>query len=1069
MNISELSLRRPVGAAVLNLMIILFGVVGFTFLAIRDYPAIDPAVISISTSYTGANPDIMESQITEPLEKQINGIPGIKTITSSSSLGSSNISVEFELGVDLEAAASDVRDKVGQASRSLPQDIDAPPVVSKADANSDFILILAVQSRSKGLLELSDYAENVLQQQFQTINEVSSVNIFGQKRYAMRLWLNPDKMDAFAVSFTDIRTSLANENIDLPPGKIYGNNTELTIKTLGRLTSEKEFQDLILREDSAGIVRLKDVARVEIGPEALEQSWKYNGVNAVGLVIIPQPGANNIKIADDFNKKLEEIKRNNKSDIEMNVLLDNTTNIRKSISEVEETIFISFGFVVLVIFFFFRDWLIAIRPLIDIPISLVATFFIMYISGFSINVLTLLGIVLATGLVVDDGIVVTENIFRKMEEGLPIKKAALEGSKEIFFAVISTSITLAIVFLPVIFLEGFIGRLFREFGVTLAAAVLISALVSLTITPVLNVVLSRKKPGHGKFYMKTEPFFRNMENGYKRWVTGFLKVRWIAILIILICAGMIWLIMGTLKTEIAPLEDRSSVRFSVTAPEGTSYSQMQDITDAISNYLYDSIPERDFVFARTPAGAINSSQPRLGLVGTKERNRSQNDIANDLNRKMARFNDAKVFAIQEQTIAVGAGSRGGLPVQFVLENQDLEKMKVDIPKFLEEAKKDKTFSNVDVNLKFNKPEVELTLDRMKIKDLGLSSQDVVSAIQSAFSGGRLAYFIRNGYQYQVIAQVERGDRDKPGDISKLYVRNDRGQSIPLTSVVQLTESSSPPSLFHFNRYKAATIQASLAEGYTIGDGIKSMQAISKKLLDESYQTSLAGPSRDYSESSSNIAFAFGLALLLIYLVLAAQFESFIDPLIIMLTVPLALAGALLSLWIFGQTLNIFSEIGMIMLIGLVTKNGILIVEFANQKREEGLNKMDAILTAAQQRLRPILMTSLATSFGALPIALSLGAAASSRVPLGIVVVGGIIFSLILTLFVIPAMYSFLSGKNAHQPDSKEGLEADAGKTNQSDRAGRPVNNDAGKPEQNQPGTAMENKPADPDVNDNRKP
>lgn len=1014
MNISEISLKRPVLATVLNLMIILFGIVGYTFLAIRDYPAIDPAVVSVNTSYTGANPDIIESQITEPLEKQVNGIPGIKTITSSSSLGSSNITVEFELGVDLEAAASDVRDKVGQASRSLPQDIDAPPVVTKADANSDFILILAVQSRTKGLLELSDYAENVLQQQFQTINQVSSVNIFGQKKYAMRLWLNPDKMNAFGVSFTDIRTSLNKENIDLPPGKIYGNNTELTIKTVGRLTSEKQFRDLIIKEGPTGIVRLSDVARVEIGPETLEQSWKYNGVNAVGLVIIPQPGANNIQIAKDFYKKLEGIKKNNKSDVELNVLLDNTENIRKSISEVEETLMISFAFVVLVIFAFFRDWLIAIRPLIDIPISLVATFFIMYISGFSINILTLLGIVLATGLVVDDGIVVTENIFRKLEAGLPIKKAAIEGSKEIFFAVISTSVTLAIVFLPVIFLKGFIGRLFREFGVTLAAAVLISAFVSLTITPVLNVVLNRKKAGHGKFYMKTEPFFTGMENGYQRLLKNFLKVRWMAWVIIAICAVIIGIIINSLQSEIAPMEDRSNIRFTASGPEGTSFSKMSKISDDITNYLYDSVPERDFVFVRTPTGAINSSQPRLALVPVNERVRTQSQIANDLNTKLSRFNDAKVFAIQEQTIAVGGGSRGSLPVQYVLQNQDIGKLKEIIPKFLEEAKKDKTFSNVDVNLKFNKPEINLTVDRMKVKDMGLSSQDVVSAIQSAFSGGRLAYFLKDGHQYSVIAQVERTERNKPDDISRLYVRNDKGQSIPLSAVVHLEESSSPPSLFHFNRYKAATISASLAEGKTVGDGIKAMDAIGKKLLDETYQTALSGPSRDYAESSSNIAFAFGLALILIYLVLAAQFESFIDPLIIMFTVPLALAGALLSLFIFGQTLNIFSEIGMIMLIGLVTKNGILIVEFANKKRESGLSKVDAVLQASGQRLRPILMTSLATSFGALPIALSLGAASTSRVPLGIVVVGGLLFSLVLTLFVIPAVYTFLSGKHKHE-------------------------------------------------------
>lgn len=1014
MNISELSLKRPVLATVMNLLIILFGLVGFSFLAVRDYPAIDPPIISISTSYVGANADIIESQITEPLEKQVNGIPGIRSISSSSSLGSSNITVEFNLGVDLEAAASDVRDKVGQAQRSLPQDIDAPPIVSKADASGDFIMVLAVQSRTKSLMELSDYAENVLQQQLQTIKDVSAVNIFGQKRYAMRIWLNPDRMNAHNVAFTDIRTAINTENIELPPGKIYGSSTELIIRPLGRLRNEQQFRDLIIREDASGIVRLGDVAKVELAPEQLEQSWKINGVNAVGLAIVPQPGANNVQIADEFNKRLNQIIKANKSDIELKVILDNTINIRKSLEEVKETMIISFSLVVLVIFLFFRNWLIALRPLIDIPISLIATFFIMYIAGFSINILTLLGIVLATGLVVDDGIVVTENIFRKLEEGLPIRKAALEGSKEIFFAVISTSITLAVVFLPVIFLEGFVGRLFREFGVTLAVAVLISAFVSLTITPVLNVYLSSEKAHEGWFYKKTEPFFVGMEGGYKRLLTAFMNIRWMAWIIVLACVGIIVLVMSTLQSEIAPMEDRSSIRFTVTAPEGTSYNAMQRISDNISNFLIDSVPENDFVQARTPGGfgpggAANSAAPRVALVTPDKRKRSQNEIANDLQKKLGRFNEVRVFAIQEQTISVGFASRGSLPVQFILQNQDLAKLKAVIPKFLDEARKDKTFANVDVNIKFNKPEVQLTIDRMKAKDLGLSTADVVATMQSAFSGGRLAYFIMNGFQYSVVAQVEREDRNNPNDINNLYVRNNRGDYIPLNAVVKMEESSNPATLYHFNRYKAATISASLAEGKTIGDGIKAMNEIGNKLLDESFQTSLNGPSRDYAESSSNIVFAFILALLLIYLVLAAQFESFLDPLIIMLTVPLALAGALLSLYLFDQTLNIFSEIGMIMLIGLVTKNGILIVEFANQKRKFGLHKRAAVIEAATQRLRPILMTSLATSLGALPIALSLGAAATSRVPLGIVVVGGILFSLVLTLLVIPAVYSFISG------------------------------------------------------------
>ncbi|PZX62758.1 efflux RND transporter permease subunit [Hydrotalea sandarakina] len=1021
MNISALSLKRPVLATVMNLIIILFGIVGYTFLAVRDYPAIDPPIITVSTNYTGANADIIESQITEPLEKQINGIPGIRSISSTSSLGSSQITVEFNLGTDLEAAASDVRDKVGQAQRSLPQDIDAPPTVSKADANSDFILILAVQSRTKSLLELSDYAETVLQQQLQTIKDVSAINIFGQKRYAMRIWLNPSKMLAHNVAFTDIGDALKTENIELPPGKIYGNNTEMVIRTMGRLTNEQQFRDLIIKEDSTGIVRLNDVARIELGPENLEQSWKYNGVNAVGLAIIPQPGANNIEIANEFYRRLKQIEASNKSDIQFHVLIDNTVNIRKSLAEVKETLLIAFGLVVLVIFFFFRNWLIALRPLIDIPISLIGTFFVMYIAGFSINILTLLGIVLATGLVVDDGIVVTENIFRKLEEGMPIRKAALEGSKEIFFAVISTSITLAVVFLPVIFLEGFVGRLFREFGVTLAAAVLISAFVSLTITPVLNVYLNTKNAHEGWFYKKTEPFFTGMEALYQRALKGFMKIRWMAWVIVAICLVIIGLLMRNLQSELAPVEDRSSIRFVVTAPEGTSYNYMVNFIDNFANYLYDSIPERDFVFARTPAGpGSNTSQPRLGLIEPNLRTRSQADIVNDLQKKLPQFNDARIFAIQEQTISVGLASRGSLPIQFIIQNQDLNKLKSILPQFLEEVRKDKTFANADVNIKFNKPEVRLTVDRMKVKDLGLTTADVVGAIQAAFSGGRLAYFIMNGYQYQVIAQIDREGRNNPDDIKNIFLRTKSGNVVPLDAVVHLEENSNPATLYHFNRYKSATISASLAEGKTIGDGINAMQNIANRLLDETYHTALNGPSRDYAESSSNILFAFILALILIYLVLSAQFESFLDPFTIMLTVPLALAGALLSLFIFHQTLNIFSEIGMIMLIGLVTKNGILIVEFANQKRENGLAKENAVVQAATQRLRPILMTSLATSLGALPIALSLGAASTSRIPLGIVVVGGILFSLILTLFVIPAVYTYISGK--HQQKQFEIIE-----------------------------------------------
>ncbi len=1017
MNISELSLKRPVLATVMNIAIIIFGLVGYSFLALREYPAIDPPIISVQTSYTGANSEVIQSQITEPLEKAINGIPGIRTINSSSSVGNSNITVEFNLGVNLETAANDVRDKVGQAVRSLPEDINNPPIVSKADANADFIIMLTLRSKTKGLLELTEYAENVLQQRFQTIDEVSSVNVRG-KRMSMRIFPNTDLLNAFGIAFNDIQTALNKENVELPAGRIYGNKSEFIIRTLGRLSTEAEFRNIIIKQDATGIVKLGDIARVELGPEQEDQGTYFNGVPVVMLSISPQPGANQIKIADEFYKRLEQVKLQNKSDIEFFVPIDNTKNVRRALSEVKETIVISFVLVVLVIFFFFRNWLIAIRPLIDIPISLIATFFIMYLAGFSINVLTLLAIVLATGLVVDDGIVVTENIFRKLEEGLPIKDAAREGSKEIFFAVVSTSITLAVVFMPVIFLQGFVGSLFKEFGVVVAGAVLVSAFVSLTITPVLNVYLNRNGGQHGKFYERTEPFFKGMEQGYRNGLAKFLQIRWMAWVVVGICFVLIFLIGKNIQSELAPMEDKSSVRISMSSAEGTSYEDLRtDLLKAI-RIMQDSIPEHAFTWGSVPGwgGGGGGASGRLGMVEVTERTRTQSEIAADLNKKFKRLKNVRIFSVEEQTISVGMMSRGSLPVQFIIQNLDFQKIRNVIPEFLESARKDKTFGNVDVNLKFNKPELDLTIDRMRAKDLGLSTADISQALQSAFSGARSAYFIMNDRQYEVITQVPKSDRNTPTDISKIYIRNNRGESIPISSVLSIVENSNPPNLYHYNRFNSATISASLAEGKTIGDGVEAMERIAKEKLDESFQTALSGPSRDFKESASNTSYALMLALILIYLVLAAQFESFTDPFIIMITVPLAIAGALLSLWFLDQTLNIFSQIGIIMLIGLVTKNGILIVEFANKKREAGLGIKEAVLEAAAQRLRPILMTSLATALGALPIAISLGAAATSRKPLGTVVVGGLLFSLVLTLFVIPAVYTYLSSKHKRHVD-----------------------------------------------------
>ncbi|MDI1234458.1 MAG: efflux RND transporter permease subunit [bacterium] len=1020
MNISEFSIKRPVFAMVCSILILVFGGVAYKFLSLREYPAIDPPNITVRTSYTGANSDIIESQITEPIEKAVNGIQGIRTITSSSNQGSSVVTVEFNLDVNLDNAASDVRDKVSQSLRQLPADIDAPPVISKADASGDVVIILSVQSKQKSMIELSDFAENVLQEKLQTIPDVSGVNVFGLRKYAMRLNYMPEKMSAFGITVADIKSTLDKENIDLPGGKVAGNNTELVVKTLGKLTTENDFRQLILRENADGIIRLGDVAEVRLGSEVEEVGFRLNGANVVACGIAPQPGANFIKISDEFYKRLDQIKKQKGfEDIEFTVVLDNTKNVRRALEEVEETLVISLVLVVLVVYFFFRNWSIAFRPLIDIPVSLVGAFFIMYLAGFSINVLTLLGIVLATGLVVDDGIVVTENIFRKLEAGMPIKQAAREGSREIFFAVISTSITLAVVFLPIIFIQGFVGSLFKEFGIVVAGAVIISAFVSLTLTPVLNVLMNRKNSKPSWFYLKTEPFFQGLENGYKKLLEGFMRIRWMAWVIVGVCASIIVLIYGTLQTELAPIEDKSQFRFNITAPEGTSFDYMDNYVSQLGDFFYDSIPDRQFVFASTNNsfagnGSVNSAFGRVVLSNPKERNMTQDEIVNKTNARLSEFNDGRVFLIQEQTISVGFGARGALPVQFVLQNLAFDKIQEVLPKFLTEARKNPVFQAVDANLKFNKPELQVSIDRIKAKDLGLSVQDVAQTLQSALSGGRLGYFLMNGKQYQIIGQMARESRDEPSDLNQYFVRNNRGESIQLSAVVNIVESSNPPQLYHYNRFKSATISASLAPGKTTGDGVKAMQEIGDKLLDESFTTSLSGPSRDFAESSSNTSFAFLLALVLIFLVLSAQFESFIDPLTIMITVPLALAGALLSLWITGNTINIFSQIGMIMLIGLVTKNGILIVEFSNKKREEGIEKMQALIEASVQRMRPILMTSLATALGALPIALSLGAASTSRISLGVVIVGGIIFSLMLTLFVIPAVYSYLSKNNKYK-------------------------------------------------------
>lgn len=1010
-SLSTLSIKRPVLAIVMNLMILLFGFISFSYLGVREYPSIDPPIVSVRASYPGANADIIESQITEPLEKVINSVPGIRTISSSSNQGSSSISIEFNLDVDMEQAANDVRDKVSQASRSLPKDMDGQPRVSKADANSESIVVMRMRSSERNLMQLSDFAENVLLPRFETIDEVSNVRIWGQKRYAMRIWMQPDRMAAQGITTQDIKLALDRENVELPSGKLQGNNTELVVKTMGRFSSEEDFNNLIVKTDGAKIIRLRDVGYAVLGPEKEEGILRIDGVPQVGIAISPQPGANYLNISTEVRKRFEVVKADLPEDITLEMFLDNTIFIEKSIEEVKETLIIAIVLVIFIIFIFFRDWILAIRPLIDIPVSLVGTFFVMYMFGFSINVLTLLAIVLATGLVVDDGIVVTENIFKKLEEGYSPVEAAIRGSNEIFFAIISTSITLAAVFLPVIFMEGFVGRLFREFGIVLAAAVLISAFVSLTLTPMLNAFLIRKKEKRNRIYEWSEPFFQRMESSYRSGLNRFMGVRWLAFPIFALVGFMIYFFGGQLKSELAPLDDRNVLRMSMATPEGSSYEFMDEYVQRVYQMMEDSLTEADGILTYTApgftgSGASNSAFARITLTEKNERERSQSELKNYLNSQLRKMPDARAFASERQTIALNR--RGGLPIQYVIQAPDLEKLREYIPQFMAEVEDDPTFSITDLNLKFNKPELNITIDRSKAKSMGISVADVATTMQLAFAGQRFAYFILEGRQYQVIGQFDRENRDEPVDLKTLYVKNSQGQLVQLDNIVKAEEESSPPQLYRYNRFLSATVSAGLAPGKTIADGIAAMDAARDRLDDPVIRTELTGSSRDFLESSNSTLFSFLLAILLVYLILAAQFESFIDPFIIMLTVPLAIAGAVFSLWFFDQTLNIFSQIGIIMLVGLVTKNGILIVEFANQLRQKGMDIRAAALQAATLRMRPIIMTTLATVFGAMPIALALGAAGQSRMSMGIVVMGGLLFSLALTLYVIPVMYTYLT-------------------------------------------------------------
>ena len=1012
MNISELSIRRPVLATVMTVIILLFGMIGYFYIGVREYPSVDNPIISVSCSYAGANADVIENQITEPLEQNINGIPGIRSLTSVSQQGQSRITVEFELSVDLETAANDVRDKVSRAQRYLPRDCD-PPTVSKADADASPILMVALQSEKRSLLELSEIADLTVKEQLQTISDVSSVSIWGEKKYSMRLWLDPIKMAGYGITPMDVKNAVDNENVELPSGSIEGNTIELNIRTMGLMNTAKMFDDLIVKHEGNQIIRFSDIGRAELGAADIKSYMKMNGVPMVGVVVVPQPGANHINIADAVYERMEQMKKDLPDDVHYSYGFDNTKFIRASINEVKQTVYEAFVLVIIIIFLFLRDWRVTLVPCIVIPVSLVGSFFIMYLFGFSINVLTMLAVVLAVGLVVDDAIVMTENIYIRIEQGMNPKKAGIEGAKEIFFAVISTTVTLVAVFFPIVFMEGTTGRLFREFSMVISGAVVISSFAALTFTPMLATKLLKQQKKKNAFYRITEPFFIGMNNMYSRSLQVVLRHRIWTLPVIVLMLGAIVYLWGAIPSEMAPLEDRSMITINTRGAEGVTYEYIRDYTEDINSIVDSVIPDADAVTARVSSGSGNI-QIRLKDMG--DRDYTQMEAAEKLSQAVKKKTKARAFVQQQSSFG---GRRSSMPIQYVLQATNIEKLEKVLPVFMEKVYENPVFQMADVDLKFSKPEIRIHINRDKANIMGVNTRDLSETLQYGLSGQRMGYFYMNGKQYEILGEINRQQRNKPADLRAIYLRSSDGKMIQMDNLIELESSIAPPKLYRYNRFVSATISAGLAEGKTIGQGLDEMDKIAKEVLDDTFRTSLSGDSKEFRESSSSLMFAFILALVLIYLILAAQFESFKDPFIIMLTVPLAIAGALIFMYFNDITMNLFSQIGIIMLIGLVAKNGILIVEFANLKQENGEDKVTAVHDAALQRLRPILMTSASTVLGLIPLAFATGEGCNQRIAMGIAVVGGMVVSTFLTMYIVPAVYSYISTNRINKKEKNE--------------------------------------------------
>lgn len=1009
MKLSDTSIRRPVLASMLSAALVLFGVIGYTQLSVREFPDVDPPIISVSTVLPGANPQVVESAVTDILEEELSTVEGLRTLTSGSAEQVSNITLEFTLDRPVEEAAQDVRDKISRVRGRLPEDV-LEPVVAKQDADANPFFWLALRGTNYDLMQLSDIGDRVVKTRLQSLPGVGRAQIFGERRFSMRLWLSASELAARGITVQDVENAVRSRNVEIPAGRIESDRREFTVRAIGDLKTPAEFGDMTLSSNSGQVVKLRDVARVELAPENDRVVMRYKGVPSVAVGIVRQSKANLIQVAEAIYAELPAIQRALPPGVDLVVAFDQSVFVRRSIQEAEETLVIAGVLVVFIIFVFLRNFRATIIPGLAIPASIVSTFAVMYFLGFSINNLTLLALTLAIGIVVDDAIIVLENAYRHQEElGEDPETAAINGTREIAFAVIATTISLVAVFTPLAFLQGNTGRLFNEFGIAVAGSVVISGLVALTLTPMLSAKILRVPKQHGPLFKAFERGFEGLASGYSTTLAWAVRRRGTVMLGMLGILVGAWFLFNSLQREFVPAEDRGFFVSFAIAPEGASLAYTDGYQQRMEEIL-GKTKDVEGYFSIVGFPGVNQGIAFTKLTDWSERDRGVQDVINEVQPQY--FMIPGVFAFATNPPAFGGF---GGQVQFVVQNANFDSLTKGLDTLVARARMIPGLLNVQADLKVNKPELTVAFERDRAEDLGVAIRDVAGTLQTMLGGRRISSFTRENKLYDVIAQLSPEDRATPSDISGLYARGKNGALVQISAVARVSEGLGPQRLLHYNRVRSFTLSASLAPGLPLGAALDSLERVSAEVLPEGSLTALAGESRELSESGGALYFAFGLALLVVFMVLASQFESLVHPFTVLLAVPLAVAGALLVLVIAGSTINLYSQIGMILLIGLVTKNSILLVEFTNQLKARGMDTVSAVLEAGRVRLRPILMTSVATIMGALPIMLGLGAGSISRRPLGYAIVGGMLFSTALTLYVVPVAYVLLDRLRGRAP------------------------------------------------------